>query len=60
MPENAAFNVNASTSAGGVSCELPVTVSGKLRDGELKGAINGGGQPLELRTSAGSIQIKKL
>jgi DUF4097 and DUF4098 domain-containing protein YvlB len=60
VPENAAFDLDAATSAGGVSSELPVTVSGKVHHDHLKGPVNGGGKPVVLRTSAGGIHIRKL
>lgn len=58
-PGNAAFDLNASTSGGGVQSELPVTVTGKARRSELVGSVNGGGEPVKLRTSGGSIQVRK-
>jgi DUF4097 and DUF4098 domain-containing protein YvlB len=60
VPEGAAFHLDASTSGGGVSSDLPVTVVGKISRGKLAGAINGGGQPVVLRSSGGSIAVKKL
>ena len=58
-PSTAAFHLNASTSAGGVSCELPITIAGKHERELIKGDINGGGPEVMLRTSAGSIKVKK-
>jgi len=60
VPENAAFDLDAATSAGGVSSELPVTVVGKIGRDHIKGAVNGGGNSIVLRTSGGSIRVKKL
>lgn len=59
VPESSAFNLDASTSAGGVASELPVTVVGKVAHDHLKGPVNGGGRPVVLRTSAGSIHVRK-
>ena len=61
VPEAAALNLDARTSAGRVSSELPVVavVSGEAKRGELNGKINGGGPLLKLRTSAGSIDLRK-
>ena len=56
---DAAFDLDAETSAGSVNSELPVTVTGKLRRDHLRGPVNGGGKPVVLRTSAGSIHIIK-
>jgi len=38
---------------------LPVTVTGKTEHSRLKGPVNGGGKPVYLRTSGGSIHIKR-
>ena len=60
VPESWAFNLDAATSGGGVSSDLPVTVVGKTERNSLKGAVNGGGKSMFLRTSGGSIHVKKL
>jgi DUF4097 and DUF4098 domain-containing protein YvlB len=60
IADEAAFNLNAEASGGGVSCDLPVTVQGKIERGHLKGAVNGGGPAVFLRSSGGGIRIKKL
>ena len=60
VPESWAFNLDASTSGGGVSSDLPVTVVGKAQPSSLKGAVNGGGKSMYLRTSGGSIHVMKL
>ncbi|MGO8699735.1 MAG: DUF4097 family beta strand repeat-containing protein [Limisphaerales bacterium] len=59
-PEDAVFNIDAETSGGGVTCDLPATVQGKMKHNKLKGAVNGGGPAVVLRTSGGGIQIKRL
>lgn len=60
LPASAAFELDAQTSGGGASCELPVTVVGEMKPGHLKGAVNGGGPILRLRSSGGGIHVKKL
>jgi len=57
VPGDAAFDLDAETSAGSVSSDLPVTVTGKLHPDHLRGPVNGGGKSVVLRTSAGSIHI---
>jgi DUF4097 and DUF4098 domain-containing protein YvlB len=56
-----AFDVDAKTSGGKVTTEMPVAmvVMGEARNEGIKGKINGGGKALVLRTSAGSIAIRK-
>ena len=60
VPEKSAFDLDAATSGGGVGSELPVSIAGKPSRSRLKGPVNGGGKPVVLRTSGGSIQVKKL
>ena len=59
VPDNSAFDLDAATSGGSVRSEIPVAVVGKLEHSRLKGPVNGGGKPVVLRTSGGSIQVKK-
>jgi len=60
VSENSAFDLDASTAAGSVSSELSVDSTGKPSRNHLKGPVNGGGKPVVLRTSAGSIHVRKL
>jgi len=59
LPENAALDINARTSGGSVSTEFPVTVQGKMARSSLTASINGGGPEILLRTSGGSIRIRR-
>lgn len=60
VAENSAFDLDASTTAGSVDSELSVDAAGKPSRSHLKGPVNGGGKPVILRSSAGSIHVKKL
>lgn len=57
LPKNAAFELDAATSAGSVQSDFEVGPRGKDRS-ELKGSANGGGPLVKLRTSAGGIRVK--
>lgn len=57
LPKDAAFELDAATSAGSVQSDFAVGVRSKDRS-ELKGAANGGGPLVKLRTSAGGIRVK--
>jgi len=59
VPDSSAFDLDAATSGGSVASELPVAVVGKTQHSRLKGPVNGGGKPVYLRTSGGSIHVKK-
>lgn len=58
VPNSAAFDLDAETSAGRVSCELPIVLSGKPNRGSMHGPVNGGGPQVHLRTSAGGVRIR--
>lgn len=53
-------DIDAETTGGSVDCDLPVTVRGKVRDSELHGKLNGGGNVIRANTSGGSIRIATL
>lgn len=57
LPRTATGEVVATTSGGDISSDLPVTAS-VLKDHHLRGSLNGGGQPIEARTSGGSIRLR--
>jgi hypothetical protein len=59
VPESSAFDLDASTSGGSVSSDLAVKTDGKPKRTSLRGPVNGGGKPVLLRTSGGSVKIKK-
>jgi DUF4097 and DUF4098 domain-containing protein YvlB len=56
LPASTTGNVDATTSGGDVRSDLPVAAKQK-QDDRLEGSLNGGGQPIELRTSGGSIAL---
>ena len=57
LPASVAGNVEASTSGGDITTDIPVT-STVLKDNRLRGSFNGGGQPIEARTSGGNIRLR--
>jgi DUF4097 and DUF4098 domain-containing protein YvlB len=59
LPENVHADLAASTTNGSVTSELPLAVQGKISEHRMGGKINGGGPPLQLRTTNGSITIAK-
>ena len=56
VPPSLAAEIDASTTNGGIESELPVATHSMGRH-SLRGTINGGGAPLHLRTTNGSIEI---
>lgn len=59
LPRDARFTVDAETSNGGVKSDFPVA-GGKPDRHSLKGAVNGGGPALYIRTSNGGVHIKEI
>lgn len=59
IPSNTKADLEAATTGGEVTCELPVMVKGKIRSDKLIGQLNGGGSPIQLKTSGGNITIRK-
>jgi DUF4097 and DUF4098 domain-containing protein YvlB len=57
LPRGTTGNVSAATSGGSVTTDLPVTTT-VVKEGRLEGTLNGGGQPIEARTSGGSIRLR--
>lgn len=58
LPQNAHGSVDASTSGGRVTSDLPVSTSGFIAGNHLHGVIGGGGAPISLHTSGGSIHLE--
>jgi hypothetical protein len=58
IPKSASATVDASTSGGGISCELPIMTTVRSKDKTMQGTINGGGLTLFARTTGGSISIR--
>lgn len=59
LPADFAADLEASTGDGRVHVDLPVTTSGSMRENAVRGKMNGGGQPLEVRSGDGTIRIQK-
>lgn len=55
IPRNASATVDAETSGGDVDTDLEF--SGKIKEGEMHGTINGGGNAIRIQTSGGDIAI---
>lgn len=60
LPQDTHATIEAGTSGGGVSCDLPISMTGDIGHGHLRGTIGGGGAPIYLHTSGGSIHIGPL
>jgi Putative adhesin len=59
VPENLAADVDLHTGDGHIDLDVPVTTEGKIREGEVRGKLNGGGNLLVIHTGDGSIRLRK-
>jgi hypothetical protein len=59
VPENLAADVDLHTGDGHIDLDVPITTEGKIREGEVRGKLNGGGNLLVIRTGDGSIRLRK-
>ena len=60
LPETAALDLDAKTSAGSVRSAFDLQPDKKTMKDTLRGKLNGGGPSLVLHTAGGSIELKKL
>ena len=60
IDSSANLDLDASTSGGSVSSDLPVRVVGTVSHSSMHGSIGSGGEELRLHTSGGSIHIHAL
>ena len=59
LPSDFQADIQATTGDGHISLGIPVTVEGTFSKSEIRGKMNGGGQPLTIHTGDGSIRLSK-
>ena len=59
IPPDLAADVDLHTNDGHIDLDMPVNTSGKIRENEVRGKLNGGGSLLTIRTGDGSIHLSK-
>lgn len=60
LPEDASFKVRAKTTNGSITCEFPVTIKGEVKKKRLEGVVKEGKIDINLKTTNGSIKIKRV
>jgi putative adhesin len=60
VPDNLAADVDLHTGDGHIDLDMPVTTEGKIRENEVRGKLNGGGNLLMIHTGDGSIRLRKI
>jgi len=59
LPEAFAADVDLHTGDGHINLDMPVSVEGRLRNNNIRGKLNGGGNLLTIHTGDGSIHLEK-
>lgn len=59
VPESLAADVDLHTGDGHIDLDLPVSTQGKIRENDVHGKLNGGGNLLTIHTGDGSIHLRK-
>jgi DUF4097 and DUF4098 domain-containing protein YvlB len=59
IPSDFSADVSLHTSDGHIDLDMPVVTEGKIRENEVHGKLNGGGNPLTIHTGDGSIHLRK-
>lgn len=60
VPEGFAADLDAHTGDGRVTVDFPVTISGAMREGTVRGKMNGGGSILSLRSGDGNLHLGRM
>jgi hypothetical protein len=55
---NAKFTLDAKSGSGGINSKLPISVSGHIDRGVLRGPVNGGGPVVKMVTGSGEIDLQ--
>ncbi len=59
VPDGFAADVDLHTGDGHIDLDMPITTEGKIRENEVHGKLNGGGNLLTIHTGDGSIRLRK-
>lgn len=60
LPRSLAATLDVATADGSIHNALPITSDGSPAEHRLRGRLNGGGQPIEIRSSDGSVHLGTL
>jgi DUF4097 and DUF4098 domain-containing protein YvlB len=59
LPPDLPANIDASSSDGHISSDIPITMEGDMSKSKVHGKMNGGGPTLTIHTGDGSIHLKQ-
>jgi hypothetical protein len=57
VPASQGFDLDATSSSGGIDVDVPITVSGTIGKRAVRGSARGGGPLVHVRTTSGGISI---
>ena len=57
LPDDAGFDVDASSNSGRIVVDHPLTLEGRINEKHIKGEVRGGGPMLKVDTGSGGIRI---
>ena len=57
LPADAAFDLDAESSSGGIDVDHPLTIEGRISKKHVVGTVRGGGPRLEIETGSGGIRV---
>lgn len=60
LPPGFGAELDAETSGGKIAVAFPVTITGTPNRSKIRGRMNGGGEPLTLRTESGNIKVESV
>ena len=60
IPGESAFDINIQTDFGSITSEIPITLSGEIKEDNWTGEFNGGGNNLSITSNNGDITISVL
>jgi DUF4097 and DUF4098 domain-containing protein YvlB len=58
LAKSVGAEIDISTSGGEVTCDIPVTVQGKISEESIRGMVNGGGPKVYAHTSGGNVKVR--
>jgi len=59
VPEGFGAEVTGSTGSGRISTDVPIQLIGDINPRNIRGTLGNGGQPLDLRSGSGDIEIRR-
>ena len=59
VPDGFGAEINSSTGSGTITTDLPIQLVGSINPKRVRGTLGKGGEPLEIRSGSGDIEIRR-